>query len=163
MKVALTGATGFVGSHMLTELHKRGHEVMALVRNDAEADTVATAGAPLAVVDLYDRPAVVQLRRRSSGRTAELVTAPTHAPDGSIRTAVLWGLVVGVMTLVVAPLFWWLDLSVAHALGITLIAAVYIGFAVADGRPKVILIEAVVVSLFVVVAAAAVTERRGCS
>ena len=45
MKVALTGATGFVGSHKLTELHRRGHEVMALVRNDAQADTVAAAGA----------------------------------------------------------------------------------------------------------------------
>jgi nucleoside-diphosphate-sugar epimerase len=32
MKVALTGATGFVGSHVLTALHKSGHDVMALVR-----------------------------------------------------------------------------------------------------------------------------------
>ena len=45
MKVALTGATGFIGSHVLTELHKRGHDVRALVRNDAQADTVAAAGA----------------------------------------------------------------------------------------------------------------------
>ena len=32
MKIALTGATGFVGSHILTELHSHGHEVIALVR-----------------------------------------------------------------------------------------------------------------------------------
>jgi uncharacterized protein YbjT (DUF2867 family) len=31
MQVALTGATGFIGSHVLTELHSRGHEVPALV------------------------------------------------------------------------------------------------------------------------------------
>src|SRR6185369_9522252 len=32
MKVALTGATGFIGSHVLTELHEHGHEVTALVQ-----------------------------------------------------------------------------------------------------------------------------------
>ena len=31
MKVALTGATGFIGSHVLTELRDHGHEVTALV------------------------------------------------------------------------------------------------------------------------------------
>lgn len=45
MKVALTGATGFIGSHVLTDLDKHGHEVMALVRNDDQADSVATRGA----------------------------------------------------------------------------------------------------------------------
>jgi hypothetical protein len=42
-------------------------------------------------------------------------------------------------------------------LGLVLIASVYIGFAVADGRPKVIVAESVVASVFVVVAAVAVT------
>jgi hypothetical protein len=42
-------------------------------------------------------------------------------------------------------------------LGLVLIASVYIGFAVADGRPKVIAAESIVASVFVVVAAAAVT------
>ena len=37
------------------------------------------------------------------------------------------------------------------------IAFVYIGFAVADGRPKVIAVESGVASLFVIVAAAAIT------
>ncbi|HLQ56917.1 MAG TPA: NAD(P)H-binding protein [Streptosporangiaceae bacterium] len=41
MKVALTGATGFIGSHVLTELQKDGHEVTALVRDDAQADIIA--------------------------------------------------------------------------------------------------------------------------
>ena len=45
MKVALTGATGFIGSHVLTELHKHGHEVTALVRDDDQADIVAARGA----------------------------------------------------------------------------------------------------------------------
>jgi len=56
MKVVLTGATGFVGSHVLADLYKHGHEVTALVRDDAQADTVAARGATPVVVDLYDRP-----------------------------------------------------------------------------------------------------------
>jgi hypothetical protein len=53
--------------------------------------------------------------------------------------------------------FWWLDPSTVYALGLALIASVYIGFAVADGRPKVIVAESSVASIFVVVAAVAVT------
>jgi nucleoside-diphosphate-sugar epimerase len=59
MKVVLTGATGFIGSHVLTELQDHGHEVAALVRNEANAKIVAARGATPAVVDLYDRPTVL--------------------------------------------------------------------------------------------------------
>ena len=52
---------------------------------------------------------------------------------------------------------WWLDPSTVYALGLVLIAAVYVGFAVADGRPKVIVAESSVASVFVLVAAVAVT------
>src|SRR6476469_9131141 len=58
MKVALTGATGFIGSHVLTDLYEHGHEVTALVRSDDQADVVASRGATPTVVDLYDRPTV---------------------------------------------------------------------------------------------------------
>ena len=71
-KVALTGATGFIGSHVLAELLDHGHEVTALVRDDAQADVVAARGAKPAVVDLYDRPAVV---------------AQLNEADGAIHTA----------------------------------------------------------------------------
>jgi nucleoside-diphosphate-sugar epimerase len=67
MQVALTGATGFIGSHVLTELQEHGHEVTALVRNDDQAETVAARGATPAVVDLYDRPAVVGLFSDADG------------------------------------------------------------------------------------------------
>ncbi|KQS28210.1 NAD(P)-dependent oxidoreductase [Dyadobacter sp. Leaf189] len=39
MKIALIGATGFVGSHVLQELVSRGHEVIAIARN---TDKIAT-------------------------------------------------------------------------------------------------------------------------
>jgi nucleoside-diphosphate-sugar epimerase len=65
MKVTLTGATGFIGSHILTELQEHGHEVTALVRDQDQADSIAARGATAAVVDLYERPAVVALLRQS--------------------------------------------------------------------------------------------------
>jgi nucleoside-diphosphate-sugar epimerase len=67
MKVALTGATGFIGSHILTELQGHGHEVVALVRDDAQADIAAARGARPVVVDLYDRPTLVDLLRGADG------------------------------------------------------------------------------------------------
>jgi nucleoside-diphosphate-sugar epimerase len=67
MKVALTGATGFVGSHVLGELQEHGHEVVALVRDGNQAETVAARGATPAVVDLYDRPAVASVLGGADG------------------------------------------------------------------------------------------------
>jgi hypothetical protein len=74
-----------------------------------------------------------------------------------IPPAVVWGVVVGVMQAASPLAFWWLDPPTVYAFGLVLIGAIYIGFAVADGRPKVILAESIVASVFVVVAAVAVT------
>jgi hypothetical protein len=53
--------------------------------------------------------------------------------------------------------FWWLDPATVYAVGIAVIAAVYIGFAVADGRSRVIALECSVAMAFVVIAAAGIT------
>jgi hypothetical protein len=74
-----------------------------------------------------------------------------------ISRAALRGIVVGLLQAATPLVFWWLDSATVYALGLAVIAAVYIGFAVADGRPKVIAIESSVAFAFVVVAAAAVT------
>jgi hypothetical protein len=82
---------------------------------------------------------------------------PNPLAERSLRAPVLWGVVWGVIQ-AAAPLgFWWLDPATVYALSLALIAAVYIGFAVADGRPTVIAVETVVAAAFVVVAAAGVT------
>jgi len=65
--------------------------------------------------------------------------------------------VVGVLTAAVPFATWWLDPSTVHALIVTLIAAVYVGFAVADGRPRVIAVECTITAVFVLVAATAVS------
>ena len=76
---------------------------------------------------------------------------------GLLREPVLWGVVVGALQAASPVAFWWLDPATVYALGLALIAAVYIGFAVADGRPPVIVVECVVAAVFVVLAAAGVT------
>src|SRR5437870_13041809 len=52
-----------------------------------------------------------------------------------------WGVVRGLITAAIPLGVWWLDPANVHALAITLIAAVYIGFAVADGRWSVLAVE----------------------
>ena len=91
------------------------------------------------------QPEHVSGRRRPRGRL------------GALPGAVICGAVVG-MIQAVSPLgFWWLEPKTVYALGLTLIAAVYIGFSVADGRGHVIAIESSVAGLFVVVAAMSVS------
>ena len=82
---------------------------------------------------------------------------PNPLAGRSLRAPILWGVVWGVIQ-AAAPLgFWWLDPATVYALSLALIAAVYIGFAVADGRPRVIAVETVVAAVFVIVGAAGVT------
>jgi len=87
MNVVLTGATGFIGSHILTELHEHGHDVTGLVRTDADASTIAAAGATPAVVDLYDRPGLSSLLSSSDG--AIHTASPGDATSGNLDSAVV--------------------------------------------------------------------------
>ena len=94
--------------------------------------------------------------------------APERAPDArrrgtatwrgrDLRIPVAWGVTWGFLQAASPLAFFWLDAATVYALGLVLIAAVYIGFGVADGRARVIAVETGVASVFVVVAAAAVT------
>lgn len=75
----------------------------------------------------------------------------------SVRGPVFWGIVWGVIQAASPLALWWLDPATVYALGLALIASIYIGFAVADGRWFVIAVESNVAAIFVIVAAAAVT------
>jgi hypothetical protein len=78
-------------------------------------------------------------------------------PQAQIRTPMLWGVVVGVAQAATPLAIWWLNTATTYAIGLAVIAAIYVGFAVADGRVKVIAVESGVAFAFVLVAMAAVT------
>src|SRR3954451_20498572 len=87
MKIALTGATGFIGSHILTELLSNGHAVVALVRDDTDGATVAARGAPPHVGDLYDQAAVAEVFSGTDG--AVHTASPGDATSADLDSAVV--------------------------------------------------------------------------
>lgn len=52
MRIALTGATGFLGGHLLRRLLGSGHSVLAIVRDRARAEPLAAAGVDIIHGDL---------------------------------------------------------------------------------------------------------------
>ena len=92
----------------------------------------------------------------SAHHTAKRALTADTGPR-SLRAPLVAGAAVGVAQAATPFAFWWLTPATVYALGLVFIAAVYIGFSVADGRWKVIAAEVGVATVFVVVAAAAVT------
>lgn len=88
MKVFVTGATGFVGSHVVPLLVARGDEVVALARRKDAADVLRAAGCTVVMGSLDDAAAlrtavagaelVYHIAGLTSGTEAEL-TAVNHA------------------------------------------------------------------------------------
>jgi dihydroflavonol-4-reductase len=64
VKAFVTGATGFIGGHLVRRLRARGDDVVALVRSAHRAETLRDAGTELVEGDLSDADAV---RRGADG------------------------------------------------------------------------------------------------
>ena len=89
--------------------------------------------------------------------TSSVVGDEEHRLPTSLQTLTLWGVVVGILY-AAAPLgFWWLDAATVYGMGLAVIASVYVGLAVADGRSTVIAVEVIVATGFIIAAAISVT------
>ena len=75
MRIFLTGATGFIGSKIIPELVKAGHQVLGLTRSDAGAKQLTAAGAEVHRGDLEDP---TTLRRGAENADAVIHCAFDH-------------------------------------------------------------------------------------
>lgn len=58
MRALVTGATGFIGRHLVSRLRANGHDVVCLVRPSSRVAPLEAAGAALAVGDMTDAESV---------------------------------------------------------------------------------------------------------
>src|SRR5262245_46462449 len=58
MRIFVTGATGFIGGRVATQLRHAGYEVVALVRAPERAGSLAASGVRLAPGDVTDRDSI---------------------------------------------------------------------------------------------------------
>lgn len=61
MKIAVTGGSGFIGSHLVQKLVSEGHEIKVLVRKTSNTKNLKTLNVKLVVGDIRDRESVESL------------------------------------------------------------------------------------------------------
>lgn len=87
MQVAVVGATGVVGRHVVARLREHGRDVRAVVRNETDVETLRRVGIEAAPADILDRHS---LRQAITGCSVafHLATAaprPGQAPNWALN------------------------------------------------------------------------------
>lgn len=87
LRIAVTGANGFVGSHLLRVAYARGNEVCALVRHGSDGFRIADVASNVAVMHYaLDAPEALLMQLRN-WRPDVLVHAAWHGVRGAAREA----------------------------------------------------------------------------
>lgn len=67
MRIFVTGATGFIGAHVVDELISAGHQVIGLCRDSEKAAALAASGAEVQMGSLRDLEGLTAAAARSDG------------------------------------------------------------------------------------------------
>ncbi len=59
MKILVTGASGFIGGHLIEELNRRGYDLIAMVRKTSNTELLEELGVELRIGDLTDPPSLL--------------------------------------------------------------------------------------------------------
>ena len=78
-------------------------------------------------------------------------------PTTPVLQPTMWGVLFGALQAASPLAIPWLDPGIVQSVFIAFIAAVYVGFAVGDGRTKVIIFETTIAAAFLVVALVGLT------
>ncbi|BFU90486.1 MAG: putative UDP-glucose 4-epimerase [Nitrospira sp.] len=80
MKVFVAGSTGAIGRVLVPQLMEKGHEVVALVRDDRKAEALLAVGATVAVADALNKEALTAAIRKAEPEVIiHQLTALAHA------------------------------------------------------------------------------------
>ena len=77
MKILVTGATGFIGSHLIERLIEGGHSVTALIRPTSDSNSFISRGIQTVAGDVAD-PETVSIAVNEADAVVNLARAKAH-------------------------------------------------------------------------------------
>lgn len=87
MKIALTGATGFLGSHLLRDFSQLGHDILIVKRSSSKLDRIQSLVGKFAVCDI-DSVSDTELCEHLQGKEVIIHTATNYGRHGETPSQV---------------------------------------------------------------------------